>query len=163
MTKLEKPLAVQILQATNVGVARRDQEEGGRAGDDQGMSGDVVEEEKFETKYLDPSLAREKKKYNKDSSRMMKLSLTDGLNQMEAIEYERFQKMEYFNIGQKLMLTPPIEIRRGVLFLTNSNVSYLGQPLTSTPAGIEVAKPPTAGASSQGAGPSKQPIGSTTQ
>jgi len=30
---------------------------------------------------------------------MMKLSLTDGLNQIEAIEYERLLHMDSFNIG----------------------------------------------------------------
>ncbi len=45
------------------------------------------EEKKFDTKYLDPSLIKEKKKQNKDAHRMMKLSLTDGLNEIEAIEY----------------------------------------------------------------------------
>ena len=89
---------------------------------------EVIEDDdkKFETKYLDPGLIKEKKKQNKDASRMMKLSLTDGFNQLEAIEYERLKNMDYFNIGQKLMLTPPIEVRRGILFLTNKNVSYLG-------------------------------------
>jgi RecQ mediated genome instability protein len=59
----------------------------------------------------------------------MKLSLTDGLNEMEAIEFERLKEIDHFNIGQKLMLTPPIEVRRGVIFLTNANCSYLGQPI----------------------------------
>lgn len=44
------------------------------------MGMDDEEEKKFETKYLDPNLMKEKKKQNKDASRMMKLSLTDGLN-----------------------------------------------------------------------------------
>ena len=57
---------------------------------------------------------------------MMKLWLTDGLNKLEAIEYERFKEMDYFGIGQKLMLKPPIEVRRGILMLKSSNVSYLG-------------------------------------
>jgi len=63
------------LQAINVGVAKRDLAEDG---DLVGM--DDEEEKKFETKYLDPNLMKEKKKQNKDASRMMKLSLTDGLN-----------------------------------------------------------------------------------
>lgn len=63
----------------------------------------------------------------------MKLILTDGLNEMEAIEFERLKSMEYFNIGQKLMLTPPIEVRRGVLLLNTQNCSYLGKPNNSGP------------------------------
>ena len=29
----------------------------------------------------------------------MKLLLTDGLNEMEAVEFERLKSMDYFNIG----------------------------------------------------------------
>lgn len=75
LTKLERPLAVQILQAINIGVAKRDLAEDGDL-----IGADDEEEKKFETKYLDPNLMKEKKKQNKDASRMMKLSLTDGLN-----------------------------------------------------------------------------------
>jgi len=60
----------------------------------------------------------------------MKLMLTDGLNEMEAVEFERLKNMDYFNIGQKLMLNPPIEVRRGIILLNNKNCSYLGQPIT---------------------------------
>ncbi len=77
VAKIERPLAVQIMMATNVGVAKRDTEENEGAGQaDEG----IEEEKKFETKYLDPSLMKEKKKANKDAARLMKLSLTDGLN-----------------------------------------------------------------------------------
>lgn len=60
----------------------------------------------------------------------MKLSLTDGLHTLEAIEEERLMKMDHFAVGQKLLLKAPIEVRRGVLFLNNANVSYLGNPIT---------------------------------
>jgi hypothetical protein len=43
-------------------------------------------------------LIKEKKRANKDAARMMKLSLTDGHNTMEAIEHESL-KMDYFAIG----------------------------------------------------------------
>lgn len=69
---------------------------------------------------------KEKKKKNMDSHRMMKLSLTDGLNKMDAIEHERLKNIDSFGIGQKLILKPPIEVRRGILLLNNNNVSYLG-------------------------------------
>jgi RecQ mediated genome instability protein len=129
VARLERPLAVQIVQAVNVGVAKRDLEEEGELGGGENEE----EEKKFETKYLDPNLVKEKKKQNKDASRIMKLSLTDGLNMLEAIEYERLKSIDYFNVGQKLMLKPPIEVRRGIMFLTNANVSYLGQPITTAP------------------------------
>ena len=78
-------------------------------------------------------MIKEKKKANKDAARIMKLTITDGLTEMEAIEFERLKNMDYFNIGQKLMLSPPIEVRRGVILLNNKNCSYLGQPITNTP------------------------------
>lgn len=71
--------------------------------------------------YLDKNLIKEKKKVNKEASRIMKLLLTDGLNEMEAVEFERLKSMDYFNIGQKLLLTPSIEVRRGILLLNNKN------------------------------------------
>ena len=57
MANLDRPLAVQILQAINIGVAKRDLNEEGDLG-----AADEDEEKKFETKYLDPSLMKEKKK-----------------------------------------------------------------------------------------------------
>ena len=87
----------------------------GEEGDEDGGGGE--EEKKFESAYLDRNLVKEKKKANKEAARIMKLLLTDGLNEMEAVEFERFKNMDYFNIGQKLMLHPPIEVRRGILLL----------------------------------------------
>ena len=94
LAKLEKPLAVQILHAINVGVSKRDLAEEGEI-----VEGEEDQDKKFDTKYFDPSLMKEKKKQNKDAHRMMKLSLTDGLNEIEAIEYERFKNMDHFSVG----------------------------------------------------------------
>lgn len=94
LAKLEKPLAVQILHAINVGVSKRDLAEEGEIAE-----GEEDQDKKFDTKYFDPSLMKEKKKQNKDAHRMMKLSLTDGLNEIEAIEYERFKNMDHFSVG----------------------------------------------------------------
>ena len=63
------------------------------------MPDEEDEDKKFETRYLDPNLIKEKKKQNKDASRLMKLSLTDGLNKIEAIEFERLLHMDSFNTG----------------------------------------------------------------
>lgn len=123
IAKIERPIAVQVINAANVGVAKRDADEDGNMEDGQDH------ENKFDTRYLDPSLVKEKKKANKEAARLMKLSLTDGLNHFDAIEFERLKNIDSFNIGQKFLLTPPIEVRRGILFLTNTNVSYLGKPL----------------------------------
>jgi hypothetical protein len=62
---------------------------------------------------------------------------------MEALEVERLMKMDHFAVGQKLMLKPPIEVRRGVLFLTNANVSYLGSAITTVATPPVAANPPS--------------------
>jgi hypothetical protein len=67
-------------------------------------------------------LAKEKRRINKEANRMMKLSLTDGLNKLEAIEYERINHIEYFALGSKLLIKPPVEVRRGILMLKPTNV-----------------------------------------
>ena len=85
------------MQAVNVGIGKSNMDEDG--GEENQIAGDEEEEKMFETKYLDPGLIKEKKKVNKDSSRLMKLSLTDGLNSIEAIEYERLKNLDYFDIG----------------------------------------------------------------
>lgn len=120
------------------------------------------EEKKFESTYLDKNLIKEKKKANKDASRIMKLMLTDGLNEMEAIEFERLKNMEYFNIGQKLMLSPPLEVRRGIILLNNQNCSYLGSPIkssgTTTPTGNPgTSDPPKKAPSPRGGKSNKSP------
>ena len=114
-----------MLHAVNVGVAKREMDEEGNIEENEGID----DTQKFETKYLDPNLIKEKKKANKDAARLMKLSLTDGLNQIEAIEFERLKNIDSFSVGQKFILTPPIEVRRGLLMLTNANIAYLGTPI----------------------------------
>ena len=86
-----------------MGVPKKGGGNEGEEGEEEG-SGGLEEEKRFESTYLDRNLVKEKKKANKEAARIMKLMLTDGLNEMEAIEFERFKNMEYFNIGQKLML-----------------------------------------------------------
>lgn len=59
---LDRPLAVQILEATNVGVPKKSHDE-----DEEGVEEETKEEEKLESRYLDPSIMKEKKKVNLDS------------------------------------------------------------------------------------------------
>ena len=42
---------------------------------------------------------KEKKKKNLDSQRLMKICITDGLNKLDAIEYERLKTIDVFGIG----------------------------------------------------------------
>lgn len=84
MAFLERPLAVQIQQAINIGAPQREQHE----------EDEDVGEKNFDSIYLDRALVKEKKKFSREANRMMKLSLTDGLNKMEAIEYERLSEFD---------------------------------------------------------------------
>ena len=59
--KLERPMAVQILLAQNVGVPKRasaEGEDGGEGGEE--ATGQQEEEKKFESTYLDRNLVKEK-------------------------------------------------------------------------------------------------------
>ena len=77
--KIERPLAVQIVMAQNVGVPKKG-EGNEEEGEEEGGVGGVEEEKRFESTYLDRNLVKEKKKANKEAARIMKLMLTDGLN-----------------------------------------------------------------------------------
>ena len=74
-----------------------------------------------------------KKKYNSNQNRMMKLIMTDGLNKYDAIEYEKLSNIGNFEEHQVFILKGPIEVRRGILLLKQSNLSYIGGPSISIP------------------------------
>ncbi|KAH9370570.1 hypothetical protein HPB48_002499 [Haemaphysalis longicornis] len=59
--------------------------------------------------------------------RMLKLEVTDGTRRMEAIEFEPVHCMSVDMLpGIKILLTGPIECRRGTMFLRADNVRVLG-------------------------------------
>ena len=90
-------MALQIISSINIGISKREQDEEVDAiGDEED---ELDDKDKFENKYLDPKSMKEKKKVNRDASRMMKLTLTDGVNTFEAMEYEKLRHMEYFGPG----------------------------------------------------------------
>jgi hypothetical protein len=64
---LDRPMAVQVMQATNVGVPKKTSADG-EEGEDAESNQDAGQEEekKFESMYLDKNLIKEKKKANKD-------------------------------------------------------------------------------------------------
>lgn len=60
-------------------------------------------------------------------TRMLKLEITDGTRRMEAIEFEPVRCMSVDMLpGVKILLTGPIECRRGTMFLRADNVRVLG-------------------------------------
>jgi hypothetical protein len=56
------------------------------------------------------------------------MKLTDGINSIDAIEYERLTHIEVFSLNHKFVLKGPIEVRRGLFLLKKSNIEYLGEP-----------------------------------
>ncbi|CDW80160.1 UNKNOWN [Stylonychia lemnae] len=120
VTTLNVSMIVQIQQAFNIGVSKRDQDE------DVNLEEDDKDEDKFENKYLDPGALKEKKKINRDASRMMKITFTDGLNTFDAFEEERLKHIDCFGQGQKFLLKAGIEVRRGMCLLKNDKISYFG-------------------------------------
>lgn len=86
---LDRDVAVQIISAVNVGISKREQGEGSDDSDED--EDDESSEQRLESVYLDPKSIKEQKKYKKESSRVMKLSLTDGFNTLQAIEDARLQ------------------------------------------------------------------------
>lgn len=63
---LQRGLAVQIIQASNVGAPKKTSgEEEGEEDEKSSQGGE--EEKKFESTYLDPGLIKEKKKASKDA------------------------------------------------------------------------------------------------
>lgn len=59
--------------------------------------------------------------------RMLKLELTDGTRRMQAIEFEPVRCMSVdMRPGIKILITGPVECRRGVMFLRADNVRVLG-------------------------------------
>ncbi|KAH7961376.1 hypothetical protein HPB52_008723 [Rhipicephalus sanguineus] len=59
--------------------------------------------------------------------RMLKLELTDGTRRIQAIEFEPIRSMSVdMRPGIKVLITGPVECRRGVMFLRADNVRVLG-------------------------------------
>ncbi|KAK8784273.1 hypothetical protein V5799_009359 [Amblyomma americanum] len=61
------------------------------------------------------------------AKRMLKLDVTDGTRQMQAIEFEPVRCMSVdMRPGIKILVTGPVECRRGLIFLRADNVRVLG-------------------------------------
>ena len=60
---------------------------------------------------------------------MMKLILSDGFSNVEAIEHEScFSKLKETELhpGTKIRLIGPLQVRRGLILLTPQNIEVLG-------------------------------------
>lgn len=80
---------------------------------------DVVE--KIDNKYL---RSEEENKVQEKQSSLNKMLLTDGRDEILAFEYE---KIPFINISmmtkqQKVLIGPEVEIRRGIMYLTQKNI-----------------------------------------
>ena len=66
---------------------------------------------------------------NTASQRMMKLILSDGFSNVEAIEHEScLSKLKGTELhpGTKIRLIGPLQVRRGLILLTPQNIEVLG-------------------------------------
>jgi len=68
---------------------------------------------------------KEKKAISRDNQRMMKLIFTDGVNDYQGFEENRLFKVSSFEVGDKWLIRPPVEVRRGLLYLKSENVEVL--------------------------------------
>uniref|UniRef100_A0A8D8YCA4 RecQ-mediated genome instability protein 1 n=1 Tax=Cacopsylla melanoneura TaxID=428564 RepID=A0A8D8YCA4_9HEMI len=69
---------------------------------------------------------------NTRGSHMMKLNMTDGVHQVYGMEYETLSQIRSgFIPGCKVVISGPIEVRRGVFFLKAQNFHLLGGELDS--------------------------------
>ena len=84
----------------------------------------------MDSKYLDKKFEIEKKQAPKAShaNRLTMFSCFDGVNRLQAMEYEKLDVKE-FRTGMILALRSPIEVRRGMMLLRKANcqVVYAGE------------------------------------
>lgn len=76
-----------------------------------------------------------KKEPKKRGPRMLLMFLTDGSIQCKAIEYQPIHILTAETpVGTKLLISGPVDVHTGVIFLTAKNVTVLGGSIpTSTP------------------------------
>ena len=86
--------------------------------DDDGQDESEREEEgdKFESKFLNKKLAIQERKKN-TGMRIAQLTLSDGINQIEALEDRPLVKVQKFSVGTLIQVQLPCEVRRGILML----------------------------------------------
>eukprot|EP00088_Acartia_fossae_P036330 TRINITY_DN3751_c0_g1_i4.p1 TRINITY_DN3751_c0_g1~~TRINITY_DN3751_c0_g1_i4.p1 ORF type:complete len:602 (+),score=82.68 TRINITY_DN3751_c0_g1_i4:47-1852(+) len=74
-----------------------------------------------------PSQGRFVASWEPKASRMLKLSVTDGFQTLEAIEHERIDELEsLLPPGLKIRIFGPVQIKRGKMLLLRNNVRVLG-------------------------------------
>lgn len=74
----------------------------------------------------------EERSYQKVSAQTLMLEMTDGITTVKGIEYQLIKKFTVPILpGTKMIITGPVECRRGVLLLREDNVTILGGEVDS--------------------------------
>ncbi|KAB0801392.1 hypothetical protein PPYR_05746 [Photinus pyralis] len=76
---------------------------------------------------VDSSITDQEPKFYTGSKRMLQMVLTDGVQQIEAIEYKPIPLLKA-NIkpGSKIKITGPVQVRRGQIMLESKHLQLLG-------------------------------------
>lgn len=106
-SELEAPKIVQVINVENIGIPK-----GVRDDDDES------DDEKWENKYLEAADEDDKgSKKQAETNRMLKFTLTDGLNEIVATEISKLDSLTVdIDAGSKFLLKPPMQILRSVHF-----------------------------------------------
>lgn len=91
---------------------RKDLEEHGVSKEDA----DYLESKYFSREYF-PSV--------KDKFRTLKMTLTDGISNFEAFEFETCQALDLASEGDFYLLKPPLDQRHDMLFLRDENLEVV--------------------------------------
>ena len=97
-------LVLQVLEAVNTGVSQQVQR---KAKEENQQEDEEEGEEKFESIYLDAALAKEEKKVNLESQRIMRLTLTDGRNEFSGFEYRKVNFFQEIKAGDLISVHLP--------------------------------------------------------
>ena len=97
-------------------------------------------EAKLESRYLDRKFAIATKPAYKGHlipvSRLNKFTCFDGVNSLQAMEYEQLDVKE-FKTGMILTLRPPIEMRKGMMLLKKHNCTVVYMPIDNNKVELE--------------------------
>ena len=116
---ISEKMAVLVTEAIDISQPIAKQE------DDELEDQDLYKE-RIESTYLKNKIGQTVEKKWKPNARMAKFTVFDGLNHIQAIEYEQLDMLnDPFNSTLLLSLKPPIEVRQGLILLRKDNCELI--------------------------------------
>ena len=112
--KLNEPIFCQVISSKNIAEPNNQVNEIKK--DDENNINNVLDKIELELICSDESIEKKKRK----KKYIFKFKLTDGVNVIDAFEYERIKKFGN-DMNTKYLILPTIEIVNGLLILTKSN------------------------------------------